>query len=415
MAGLKLPGKKGMTSNKKVLPFLNPKMIYIPLYDSNEILVKEGDNVFKGEIIAYKGGNFKLPIFSSVSGKVTGFTDMLTTKGHSRTVIIENNGLEKIKAKPTIRKDLSKITKEDFISIIKNAGIIGMGGAGFPTYAKYDTESKINTLIINAAECEPYITADYVLIKEKIEDILETIDAILEINNIKEAVIAIKSKHKSLINKVQEYMGSYLKIRIALLPDKYPMGWERTLIKEVTGLTYDKLPIEKGIVVNNISTIYAISGALKFDKPLIERIVTFTGDGLNKPKNVLVKVGTKVTDVFEELGIKKDALVIAGGPMMGKVVDDSLVVTPDLNNVLVFKKYKECKDVNCLRCGKCANVCPAYLVPVMIKDNIDNVEKLKELHPEKCIGCGLCSYVCPSKINVRDYIDKAKQILKERK
>lgn len=420
MTLVKLPGKKGLTQNKKLLSFLNPDNIYIPLAsgtDTNiECRVKEGDKVFKGEIIGVRKGNFKTPIFSSVSGQVVGFEEVSTNSLEKvLAVVIKNDKKEKIITEQIIRKELNSVKKDEFLDIVEKCGIIGMGGAGFPTFYKYKTTEKINTLIINAVECEPYITADYVLIKEKIEDILETIDAILEINDINEAIIAIKSKHKDLIKIIQKYIGSYLKISIKEVPDKYPMGWERVLIKKVKGVTYDKLPIEKGIVVNNVSTIYAISSALKYNKPLIERIVTFTGDGLSKPKNVLLKMGTKVSDVFESLGIKKNVKIIAGGPMMGVLSSEDLVVTPDLNNVLVLKKSKECKELNCLRCGKCASVCPALITPVLIKDNLNNKEYLKQLHPEKCIGCGLCSYICPSKIRVRDYVSEAKQIIKEGK
>jgi electron transport complex protein RnfC len=183
----------------------------------------------------------------------------------------------------------------------------------------------------------------------KCEELLETIDIILDINDISEAIIAIKKTNSEIIKKFKEYMGSYLKIKICEVPNRYPMGWERVLIKQVKNIKYDRFPIEQGIIVNNISTIYAINQALKFNKPLIERIVTFTGDGLDKPQNVLVKVGTPVKEIIDYIGGKKEnTILIAGGPMMGNTADDDLVVTADLNCILLMAKVlldEEYKDI----------------------------------------------------------------------
>ncbi len=257
-----------------------------------------------------------------------------------------------------------------------------------------------------------YITADYMMIKEKCEEILETIDAILEINNIKEGIIAIKKGNNTLKNVINNFIGTYLKIKLVEVPNIYPMGWERQLIKEIKKINYKNIPIEKGIVVNNASTIYAIYEALKYDKPLIERVVTFTGDMLKKPQNVLVKIGTPASEVIQSIdGYKrnKDIKFIAGGPMMGlSLSSDDLIVSSNLNCVLVVKDTPDTVPIECLRCGKCVNVCPAKLSPVLIKDRLNDIERLKELECYRCVECGLCSYICPSKINVREYVKKAK-------
>lgn len=420
MAGFKLPGHKDLSKKEKLNVFLKPQNIYIPLISSHdtdlEILVKEEDKVSKGQVVARRKGNFKTPLFSSVSGVVKGFKEVEHQSGIKvNSIIIENDFSEQIDKTKAIRKDIRKMSKQDFLNTLNECGIIGMGGAGFPAYVKYDTDQKVSTLLINAVECEPYITADYRMIMEKCEEILETIDAILDINNITEAVIGVKESNIELIKELNKYIGSYLRIKIYDVQNKYPMGWERTLIKEIKHVDYDKYTIEKGIIVNNISTIYAIGEAIRCNKPLIERIVTFTGEGLKKPQNVLVKVGTPISDVLDFIGgIKKDTIIIAGGPMMGNLTSDELVVTPDLNCVLVLQKQTKQPLKQCLRCGKCANVCPAKLCPVLIKDNINDIDKLKELHAEKCIECGLCSYICPSKIEVRDFTSKARNIIKGR-
>ena len=193
------------------------------------------------------------------------------------------------------------------------------------------------------------------------------------------------------------------------------MGWERTLVQEVTGKQYNKLPIEKGIVVNNISTIYSIYESMKLNKPLIEKVVTFSGEKLNKKCNVLVKIGTPVKDVLDYLGVADNNIMVSGGPMMGDIIDDDAVICNNQNCVLVLDKVIN-MSTKCLRCGKCVSVCPSKLSPVLIMNSKckteKDKEKIKKLHPERCIECGLCSYICPSKINVRETVKNKKEVLK---
>jgi electron transport complex protein RnfC len=416
--GIKIPKFKELSVKNKISIYNKPKYIYIPLISQNDtnitVMVKKDDYVFKGSIIGKRKGNLRIPIHSSVSGTVVDFEEKLYMNGEKvKCVVIQNDFKEKIETRKSVRKTINNFTKEEFVEIIKDRGVIGLGGAGFPTYVKYDTTKKINTLIVNAVECEPYITSDYMLVNEKCEEILETIDAILEINNIKEAIIAIKKGNSDLKKIFNNFIGTYLKIKLVEVPNLYPMGWERSLIRQVKHVNYKKLPIEKGIVVNNISTIYAIYEALKIGKPLIERVVTFTGDMLKGPQNVLVKIGTPASEVVEFIGgykRNKDIKFIAGGPMMGiSMPGDELIISGNLNCVLVLKDNEGTLPIECLRCGKCVYACPAKMSPVLIKDNVDNIEKLKELEANRCIECGLCSYVCPSKINVREYVKKAKK------
>lgn len=417
MPGQKIPKFKDMSITDKIKVYNKPKYVYIPLICQNDtnitVAVKKGDYVFKGSIIGKRKGNFRIPIHSSVSGTVVDFEEKLYLNGEKvKCVVIENDFKEKIEDGYNIRKKISDLTKEEFIEIIKNCGIVGLGGAGFPTYVKYNTNQKIDTLIVNAVECEPYITADHMIIKEKCEETLEAIDAIMEINNIKEGIIAIKKGDNTLKNIINNFIGTYLRIKLVEVPNLYPMGWERELIRRVKKVTYNKLPIEKGIIVNNVSTIYAIYEALKLDKPLIERVVTFTGEMLKQPQNVLVKIGTPASEVIEFIeGYKrnKDIKFIAGGPMMGLALSsDDLIISTNLNCVLVVKDTIDIPPIECLRCGKCVQVCPAKLSPVLIKDRINDTLRLKELECERCVECGLCSYICPSKINVREYVKKAK-------
>lgn len=421
MVGIRNLAGKGLTKNKKLSFFNKPKYVYIPMISGRDtnitILVKKGDYVYRGSVIGRRKGNIKVPIYSSVSGIVVEIVERFCVTGEKvKCVMIENDFKEKIEGSYTIKQNISDYTKDEFINTIKDCGIIGLGGAGFPTYAKYDTDSEIKTLIVNGVECEPYITTDIVLLRERIEEILEAIDAIMKINNIREAYLAI-SKDSRLAKKIENYLGTYPRIKLVPVINRYPMGWERNLVKYVMKTTYDKLPIEKGIIVNNVSTIYAIYGALKYRKPLFERVVTFTGDMLKKPQNVCVKVGTTIKDVIDYIdGYKrnKDIVVVAGGPMMGvSVVSEELIITPDLNCVMIMKKPPRCKSIECIRCGKCVEKCPSHLSPVLIKNSINNIDELRKLKPEKCVECGLCSFICPSKINVREYVREAKTLLSQ--
>ena len=398
MAGYKLPHHKHMSMNE-LKSFLNPKDIYLEQGDS-KLLV--GDYVYKYQTIGHKE-RFNVPIISSVSGTVTDIKD-----GYIK---IKNDLLEKTE-KEIINRDVSKIKKEEFLDIIEKAGIIGMGGAGFPTHMKYKTDKVIELLIVNAVECEPYITADYSIMNEKCNELLEGINNIIRINKINNAILAIKKTNVEVIKKFKEIIDKYPKIELRIVRDIYPMGWERTLIKEVTKKEYNILPIELGIVVNNISTIFAINNALKHDIPLVERIITITGENVKNPGNVMVKIGTSVNEILKFMGgILDDSVLISGGPMMGVEINKTDYIKPQMNCILVLPKPKEENIINCLRCGKCVSACPANLAPVLIKECSDKEELIK-LQVNKCISCGLCSYICPSRIDLRNIVNEKKEVIK---
>ena len=420
ITGIKIPGRKQMSIKNKIGIYNKMKYVYIPLISGNDtnitVAVKKGDYVYKGTVIGKRKGNLRIPIHSSVSGTVVDYEEKYTSNGQKvKCVVIENDFLDALENEYE-NNDITKYTKKDFIKIIKDCGIVGLGGSGFPTYVKYNIDQKIKTLIINAVECEPYITADYVLIKEKCEEILETIDAIREINDIDEAIIAIKSHNTELKQIIDNYIGTYLKLKLVLVPNIYPMGWEKNLVKYIKKTDYSKIPIEKGIVVNNVSTIYAIYEALKYHKPLTERIVTFTGGNLKRPQNVMVKLGTSAAEIIKKVGgiNNNDVLYVAGGPMMGSCIPtDDIIINCNDNCILVLDNIKKEQVTTCLRCGKCVESCPAKLSPVLIAENLTKIEKLKKLEPNRCVECGLCSYICPAKINVREKIREAKQILRK--
>lgn len=388
---------------------LKPKYIYIPIYNENKCLVKKGNYVYKGQVVCTNEDEFN--IHSSVSGVVMGRTTYIDSNGNEvRCAVIENDYKELYEQKLVAKKNISKYSKPEFVKVIKEAGIVGLGGAGYPTYLKYQSND-LRCLIINAVECEPLIESDKGLIIQKIEEILEATDAILEINNIPTAIIVVKATNEKIIDVINQYKGTYLNINLHLVTNQYPNGWERKIIKDTLNVKYKKYPSEIGIVVNNVSTIYAMYEGLKYRKPLIEKIVTISGDNINNPSNCLVKIGCSLNEVIPEIGGLKEEgqYLISGGVMTGDPLRSlDVLINKESNAFLGLKLSKEIKRT-CLKCGKCANNCPMKLAPVLVKQNMDDIDMLKQLNVDKCINCGLCSYVCPAKIEIREYVKEARK------
>jgi electron transport complex protein RnfC len=283
-----------------------------------------------------------------------------------------------------------------------------MGGSDYPTFIKYNTDKKINYLIVNAVECEVGTSADSALIYNYPEEILECVDAIMEIMDIDKAYIAISDNNSVIIKRMLKYINTYPNIKVYPVIGMYPSGWERYLVSEITGLTYNKIPSEAGVIVNNVGTIYSIYELLKYNRPVTEKIVTIGGEGIKRPANYKVKIGTCFnefmlkTDGYKEI---KNPILVAGGMMRGQSIPtDDLIITNDLNTILVLEDKKTSCEM-CIRCGKCNEVCPVGIMPASI---INNKNQAKKLKIDKCIKCGLCSYVCPSKIEVREMLESIK-------
>lgn len=406
MLGIKLDGKKDISLKEKFNTFDNPKIVKIPLIQgkiSYEAILKKDDSVSIGSIIG-KCIKYDLPLFSSVSGKIKNIENNFIT--------IENDGEYSL----DYRVEKNNIdNKDDFINLIRNKGIVGLSGSMYPTYLKYNN-SQFDVLIVNGVECEPYNTADYTVIVNYFDNIISVLELMINLFDIKECFIAIKGKNKYLKEMIRTKLSDNERIKLVLIPDFYPMGWSRNLVRYIKHTDYDKHTIEKGIIINNVSTIYSIYEAIFLNKPLIDRIVTFTGDALNKPCNIRVRFGTSIKDVIEYIGgyKKQSAVIISSGPMMGyNLENDEGVITSSLTSFIALSHSNDEKTLKCLRCGKCIENCPAKIYPVLVKDNINNIEELKRLSVNKCIGCGICSYVCPAKINLREYVEKARSELNE--
>lgn len=407
MIGIKLDKHKKETMNE-LTNYLKPKYVYFKIDENNELLIKKNDKVKMGDkIIKTKFDSF---IHSSVSGKVVEIEEHLDYKNNKAKFIkIEND----FKETNSFKDIPNKLNKQEFVNLLKESGIVGLGGAGFPTYIKYNV-SDVQTLIINGVECEPYITADHITLFNKTKEIIKTLNTIDKIYNLEEIYIAIKMGNPNLKEKLIPLISKYPKIKIVELPNLYPMGWEKSLVRYIKHTDYEKLPIEKNIIVSNASTIYSIFEAL-VGIPLIEKVITVSGNSINKPTNIRVKIGTMFSDLKDTFkGYSEDDIVlIAGGPMMGESLEsDEFIIPNNLNSVIALKNTKMINPITCLRCGKCADHCPVKLCPVLVKDNINNIDELKRLDVSRCIECGICSFVCPSKINLREYLRQAKKKVK---
>lgn len=405
--------------NYDIEMYTKPEEIYVPLESKTGVtykhIVKEGDYIYKGSIVAVNE-NIDFPIHCSVSGYAAfGSNKLIGTGKKVKCVVVKNDFKEKYEKSKLKKKEISSYTKESFIEALRENGITGLGGSDFPTFIKYATDN-IKCLLVNAVECEPFISCDKAVIHNYAEDILEAVDNIMEIMNIPNAYIVMKENNTDSIKMISKYIKTYPNIKISLVKDAYPNGWERLVVKNVLGIEYDKYPSEKGIIVSNVSTIYAIYEMLEYNRPLTERVITITGPGIKKKKNVKVKIGSLASEVIKGIdGYKniKNPLFIAGGPMMGNSLPtDEVIITKDINCILVIEDHLE-KNLPCIKCGKCMEVCPVGIYPVMIMENRDNEKKVKELNPSKCIECGLCSFTCPSKIEVREFVRIAKEKVKD--
>lgn len=404
---------KKINPNKKIIDDIKMQMIYIPLESTfgytYQLKANVGDYIYIDDVLGInQGTNFALK--SSTSGTIVGIEKKYISNGKLVDCLaIENDFKERYRNKPGKKKDITKYPKAAFIQMLKNGGITGMGGSDLPTFLKYDYNKKYYCLIVNGVESEILTSADSAVMYHHPEEILECIDAIMEIMGIEKAYIAINENNQQVIKKLLKYINTYPNIKIWGVLDAYPSGWEKYLVNTITGKKYEKSPQEIGVIVNNVSTIYAIYELLKYGHALTEKIVTITGPGIKKPGNYKVKIGTNLS----ELMLKTDGytkienpILIAGGLMKGKSIpQDELIITKDLNTICIIEGKKE-EVTSCIKCGKCSEVCPVGLMPVMI---IDNHKKAKKLKIDKCIGCGLCSYICPAKIEVREILKKIKE------
>ncbi len=409
-----------------------PATVSIPLSQHIGIpateVVKVGDTVYKGQIIGNIPTGLGCPVHSSVSGKVTAIVEKDSTRGKRvKHIVIENDFQDTFdpEIKPWDKK-LADTTPEEIAGVIRNAGIAGMGGATFPTYAKINSAiGKVERIIVNCAECEPYITANHRRLLEMPDNVIGGLKILMKALSVRTGEIAVEDNKMDAVEVLKEHITDPELIKIKILKTKYPQGDERQLIFALTGkeLPSGKFPADVGCMVVNAETCSAIYRAFAKGKPLTERVVTVDGDCIATPKNVLVPIGTSYSALIEFCGglVKEPKKIINGGPMMGSAVwDIDDPVTKGTSAVLVFsEEYEKEHDVEgtCIRCGRCVKVCPMRLMPSYFANFVQNgrTELAEEYDIMSCVECGSCTYICPGHVPIVHYVRKAKGMIADRK
>ena len=433
--GIHPPEQKTLTASKPIKQLALPKQLIIPLQQhigrEGDLLVKVGDQVLKGQALTLSTNPMVVPIHAPTSGTISAIKMSVIAhpSGLSQLCIFLDVDGEDTWRKRAVCADLSQLSNSEIIEKIADAGIAGMGGAGFPTHIKANTKPDINFLIINGAECEPYITADDLLMMEQSNAIVDGIKILDKLLSPAFILIAIEDNKPKAIKALQQATVDIEKIKVCVVPTKYPTGGEKQLIQILTGqeVASGRLPIHAGIVMQNVATCFAINEAVRHDTPLIRRVVTITGQALAKPQNVWALLGTPIEFLLEQCGVQEieneKQPVIMGGPMMGFSANSELVpIVKTSNCILVPSKKempsafeKESNEVECIHCGQCSDVCPSQLLPQELQwsAKAKDYPQLEKLNLSDCIDCGACAYVCPSQIPLVHYYRIAKAEIRQ--
>lgn len=385
-------------------------------------LVKAGDRVLVGQKIAEKGGFISANIHSSVSGTVKSIEKRLVaTGGMVDSVIVQNDGLYE-EAEPVFSGNPEELSKDEIIKIIEEAGIVGMGGAGFPANVKLSPKNPdiIDSIIVNGAECEPYLTSDYRRMVEQTDALVKGLKIVLKIFPKAKGYFGVEDNKPEAIEALLKATENEDRIEVVPLKTKYPQGGERSMIYAVTGRKINSrmLPADAGCIVHNVDTIYAIYNAIYNGKPLIERIVTITGDAVSTPKNFQVRIGTFFRELIDAAGgfTTEPEKIISGGPMMGfSFFNIDVPVVKGSSSLLAFIKDDVSHEESsaCIRCGRCAAVCPEHLLPMKLAAlaGQNEPDEFKKLGGMECVECGCCSYVCPAKRQVTQSVRSMKKLI----
>lgn len=373
-----------------------------------QAIVEKGDNVLVGQKIAEAGGFVSAPIYATASGTVKAIEPRRVIGGDMvMSIIIENDGEFK-EVEYDTQKPVELMLKEDIINAVKEAGIVGMGGAGFPTHVKLSPKEpdKIDYVIANCSECEPYLTSDYRRMLEEPEKLVEGLKIILRLFDNARGILAVEDNKPDCIKILKNLTAKESKISVIPLHTKYPQGSERHLIYATTGraINSSMLPADAGCIVNNVDTITAVYHAVKEGRPLMKRIVTVTGDCIKEPCNYSVRIGTDYSELIDEAGgfVKSPAKVISGGPMMGIALFDLHVPTTKTSSALLALSHDDVSQADetaCINCGRCVEVCPGRVIPSRLADFAQHgcKEEFEKQNGMECCECGCCSYICPAK------------------
>jgi len=424
--GVHPPHSKSQTEYSRIEEFPAPEVAVIPLSQHlgapAKALVEKGDRVLLGQAIGESGGNVSAAVHSSVSGTVLSVRPFPHPSGRLvKAVQIENDGTDEAVPFEPVEGSWRDAARGELVNKIAECGIVGMGGAGFPTHVKLSPPSRkpIDTVIINGTECEPYLTDDHRIMVERAEDILGGAQIIKKILGAKDVFFAIEDNKPDAINIVSnKTAGSrYNDIAVATLKAKYPQGGEKVLISALTGRQVPAgggLPMDVGCVVQNVSTALAVFEAVTMGAPLYRRVVTVTGAGVRAPKNLVVRIGTPVRALLDHCGVDARGAkkIIMGGPMMGTALSDlDVPVTKLTSAILALAESTEAvRKYPCINCGACLRVCPLRLIPSRMakfveKENLDDAVKWNLM---ECTECGTCAYACPAKINLVQFFKMGK-------
>ena len=401
--------RKEYTEHLALKRFPDPEVVVIPLSmhagaPANPV-VQVGDTVKVGQKIGEAAAFISSPIHSSVSGTVIAIENHgHATRGECLSVVIRSDGKNTLHESVQPHKDLDSLTPDEIVEIVKEAGIVGMGGAGFPTSVKLKPAKPVDTILLNGCECEPLLTADHRVMLEFADDVIYGLKAIIKAVNAQKGVIVIEDNKPDAIELMKEKTAACENIEVVVAKTKYPQGAEKMLIKRVTGRKVPSggLPADVGCIVSNISTTKAISDAIRTGMPLVERVVTVTGERLKNPGNYIVKIGTNTKDLIDYCGgiTGEDVTIKAGGPMMGFVLNDVNVPIMKGSNGIIAVDTDHTAEQPCIKCGRCVDVCPMELSPLYFAKFADeeNWQGMKDKNVMDCVECRCCEYICSSKI-----------------
>lgn len=401
--------RKEFTEHLPLVRFPEPEEVVIPLSmhagaPANPV-VQVGDTVKVGQKIGEAAAFISSPIHSSVSGTVVAIEPHgHATRGECLSVVIRSDGKNTLDESVKPHKSLDELTPDEVVEIVREAGIVGMGGAGFPTSVKLKPPKPIDTILLNGCECEPYLTADHRVFLEFADDVIYGLKAIIKTVNAEKGLIVIEDNKPDAIELMQAKTADCDNIEVVVAKTKYPQGAEKMLIKRVMGRQVPRggLPADVGCVVSNISTTKAISDAIQKGMPLIERVVTVTGERIKKPGNYIVKIGTNTKDLIDYCGglVGDDITIKAGGPMMGFVLNDTNVPIMKGSNGIIAVETDHSVEQPCIKCGRCVDVCPMELTPLYFAKYADeeNWQGMKDRNVMDCVECRSCEYICSSKI-----------------
>ncbi|MDY4515510.1 MAG: electron transport complex subunit RsxC [Hominisplanchenecus sp.] len=416
--------RKELSEHIALERFPEPKTVVISMSQhlgapANPI-VQPGDSVKVGQKIGEAAGFISAPVHSSVSGTVIAVEPrMHATRGSEvMAVVIESDGKNTLHESVHPNKDLDSLTPDEIIDIVREAGIVGMGGAGFPTCVKLKPAKPVDTILLNGCECEPLLTADHRVLLEFADDIIYGLKAILKTTGAEKGLIVIEDNKPDAIELMQAKVADCENIEVVVAKTKYPQGAEKTLIKRVMGRQVPRggLPADVGVIVDNISTVKAISDAIQTGMPLIERVATVTGEKIRRPGNYIVKIGTSVKELIDYCGgtTDDDVLIKMGGPMMGFALSDLNVPMMKGSNGIIAIDTDQTVEQPCIKCGRCVDVCPMELSPLYFAKYADeeNWQGMKDKNVMDCVECRCCEYICSSKIPLVSKIKAGKNAVR---